>query len=153
MGSKRYDLVWGTALRSTTYLHRFIYWASRGTLGRRFPGGAQVVWITTLGRKSGQWRRTPLLAVEVDGGWGIAGSNAGQEKIPGWVFNVEAHDRGQIEVDGLVYQARFTQVTGELRDRIYSALISRWSAYDMYQRKINREIPVFHVTAEQPRQD
>ena len=93
MGSKSYDLVWGTVLRTTTVLHRAIHTLSKGRLGRRFPGGAQVVWITTLGRRSGEWRRTPLLAIPDSGGWGIAGSNAGQEEIPGWVFNVRAHDQ------------------------------------------------------------
>ena len=145
MGSKGYDLLWGTALRSTTYVHRFINWASNGKLGRRFPGGAQVVWITTLGRKSGEWRRTPLLAVAIDGGWGIAGSNAGQEKIPGWVYNVEAHDRGQIEVDGQIHEAVFTRISGDLSSQIYQGLISQWSAYEMYQRNIQREIPIFLV--------
>jgi deazaflavin-dependent oxidoreductase (nitroreductase family) len=145
VGSKSYDLVWGTALRTTTHLHKFVYWASKGKLGRTFPGGAQVVWITTLGRKSGDWRSTPLLAVPMDDGWGIAGSNAGQEKIPGWVFNVEAHDRGRISIDGNEIEAIFTRVEGELKERIYSGLISQWSAYDMYQRNIKREIPVFLV--------
>ena len=145
MGSKSYDALWGTALRTTTHLHKFVHWASKGKLGRTFPGGAQVVWITTLGRKSGDWRSTPLLAVPMDGGWGIAGSNAGQEKIPGWVFNVEAHDRGRISIDGNEIEAVFTRVEGELKERIYSGLISQWSAYDMYQRNIKREIPVFMV--------
>lgn len=145
MGSKTYDALWGTALRTTTHLHKFVHWASKGKLGRTFPGGAQVVWITTLGRKSGDWRSTPLLAVPVDGGWGIAGSNAGQERIPGWVFNVEAHDRGRISIDGNEVEAIFTRVEGELKERIYSGLISQWSAYDMYQRNIKREIPVFLV--------
>lgn len=146
MGSRAYDVVWGTALRTTTRLHRFIYWASRGSLGKKFPGGAQVVWITTLGRKSGQWRKTPLLAVAIEGAWGIAGSNAGQEKVPGWVYNVQAHDQGMIEIDGQESQAQFTQVDGEMRDRIYQGLVSKWSSYDMYQRNIKREIPVFLVT-------
>jgi deazaflavin-dependent oxidoreductase (nitroreductase family) len=145
VGSKSYDALWGTALRTTTHLHKFVHWASKGKLGRTFPGGAQVVWITTLGRKSGDWRSTPLLAVPIDGGWGIAGSNAGQERIPGWVFNVEAHDRGRISIDGNKMEAIFTRVEGELKERIYSGLISKWSAYDMYQHNITREIPVFLV--------
>ena len=120
MGSKSYDLVWGTVLRTTTVLHRVIYTLSKGRLGRRFPGGAQVVWITTLGRRSGEWRRTPLLAIPDSGGWGIAGSNAGQEEIPGWVFNVRAHDQGKIEIDGEVSEAVFTEVQGEEAARIYS---------------------------------
>ncbi len=119
---------------------------SGGRLGRHFPGGAQVVWITTLGRKSGEWRKTPLLAVPDSGGWGIAGSNAGQEKIPGWVFNVRAHDQGRVEIDGEVSEAVFTEVHGEDAARIYSALGDSWSSYRMYERNIERDIPVFRVT-------
>lgn len=143
MGSRRYDTLWGITLRTTTRLHRFVHWASRGKLGNTFPGGAQVVWITTLGRKSGEWRRTPLLGVPIDGGWGIAGSNAGQEKVPGWVFNVSAHGRGRIEIGGGACDVEFIRVEGELRNRIYSGLVTQWSAYNMYQRNITREIPVY----------
>lgn len=146
MGSRAYDLVWGTALRTTTRLHRVIDRLSGGRLGRRFPGGAQVVWISTLGRKSGEWRRTPLLAVPYQGGWGIAGSNAGQEKIPGWVFNVRAHPEGTIEVEGITRAAHFTEVHGEAKDQIYRGLVDSWSAYDMYAKNIRREIPVFLAT-------
>jgi deazaflavin-dependent oxidoreductase (nitroreductase family) len=148
VGSRSYDIVWGTALRTTTRLHKLVHWASRGKLWRTFPGGAQVVWITTLGRKSGQWRKTPLLAVPIDGGWGIAGSNAGQERIPGWVYNVNAHNKGKIDVDGQEMQVTFTQVFGDLKDHIYSGLTKQWSAYDMYQRNINREIPVYLIQRE-----
>jgi len=104
-----------------------------------------VVWITTLGRKSGQWRKTPLLGFPVNGAWGIAGSNAGQERVPGWVFNVESYGRGRIEVNGKESEATFTRLEGELRDQIYQGLINQWSGYDMYAKNIVREIPVFLV--------
>lgn len=146
VGSRAYDLVWGTALRTTTRVHRVVDRLSGGRLGRRFPGGAQVVWITTLGRKSGEWRRTPLLAVPYRGGWGIAGSNAGQEKIPGWVFNVRAHPHGRIEIDDHTFPAHFVEVTGHDKEQIYRGLADSWSAYDMYAKNIRREIPVFLVT-------
>ena len=143
VGSRGYDLLWGTALRATTISHRLLDRISGGRLMRRFPGGAQVVWITTLGRKSGQWRRTPLLGVRVDEGWGIAGSNAGQERVPGWVFNVQAHAEGTIEVDGDVRECTFRQVSGDEARDIYSRLGDSWSSYRMYERNIQREIPVF----------
>lgn len=114
---------------------------------RRFPGGAQVVWITTLGRKSGEWRRTPLLGVptHLDGapGWGIAGSNAGQEKVPGWVFNVRAHTEGRIEIDGAEQACTFVEVHGDQARDIYAKLATTWSAYRMYERNIQRKIPIF----------
>jgi deazaflavin-dependent oxidoreductase (nitroreductase family) len=147
MGSRGYDLVWGSALRATTVAHRFLDRVSGGRLMRRFPGGAQVVWITTLGRKSGEWRRTPLLGVPtlLDGapGWGIAGSNAGQEKVPGWVFNVRAHAEGRIEIEGTELPCTFVEVEGDTARDIYAKLADTWSAYRMYERNIHRQIPVF----------
>ncbi len=120
---------------------------SRGKLGRRFPCGAQVVWITTLGRKSGEWRKTSLLAVPDFGGWGIAGSNADQKKIPGWTFNVRAHDQGQIEIDGEVSDAVFREVSSDEAARLYQGLGEAWSSYRMYERNIGRDIPVFRVSS------
>jgi len=156
VGSRAYDLVWGTALRTTTVAHRFLDKISGGRLMRRFPGGSQVVWITTLGRKSGEWRRTPLLGVPVNNehfqGWGIAGSNAGQEKVPGWVFNVRAHPTGTIQIDDDVFECTFSEVDGELAADIYRRLGDSWSSYRMYERNIGRPIPVFvaQITTDDP---
>ncbi len=149
MGNRGYDLVWGTVLRTTTRGHRILHRASGGRLGRRFPGGQQVVWITTLGRKSGEWRRTPLLAVHEDDDpakpWVVTGSNAGQSAVPGWVFNVRAHPEGTIEIDGVSSPATFTEVTGTERDDLYEQLARMWSSYRMYERNAGRPIPVFRV--------
>ena len=149
MGSRTYDLTWGTLLRTTTALHKVLDRVSGGRLGRRFPGGQQVVWITTLGRKSGEWRRTPLLAVHEDADpakpWLVTGSNAGQAAMPGWVFNVRAHDRGTLEVDGVVSEVLFEEAMGEERARLYAQLVEIWSAYAMHEQNAGREIPVFRV--------
>ena len=149
MGSRGYDLLWGTVLRSTTVLHKGLDRISGGRLGRRFPGGQQVVWITTLGRKSGEWRRTPLLAVHEDGDpakpWLITGSNAGQSATPAWVFNVRANPEGTVEVDGVVTEVRFEEAVDADRDALYRQLTEIWSAYAMYEQNAGRPIPVFRL--------
>lgn len=151
MGSRSYDLAWGSLLRTVTWSHKTLDRVSGGRLGKHFPGGRQVVWITTLGRKSGQWRRTPLLAVHEDGDpakpWLVAGSNVGQAAVPAWVLNLRAHDRGTVEVAGVVRDAVFEEAIGEERDRLYRQLVAMWSSYEMYERHAGREIPVFRVTA------
>lgn len=149
VGGRAYDLWWGTALRTTTRLHRILDRASGGRLGRRFPGGQQVVWITTRGRRSGEWRRTPLLAVREDGDpakpWLVTGSNAGQAAVPGWVFNARDHDRGTVEVDGVLRDALFAEAVGAERARLYAQLARIWKSYELYERNAGREIPVFRV--------
>ena len=145
MDKRLYDLVWGTTLRTTTALHRVVHKASGGRLWRRMPGGGQVVWITTLGRKSGQWRTNPLLAAQVDGGWCIAGSNAGQAKVPGWVFNAREHPDGFCLIGDDAWRCRFVEVEGEDRDALYARLTSVWKSYETYAENAGRYIPVFRI--------
>ena len=151
MGNRGYDLVWGTTLRTVTWSHKILDRVSGGRLGRHFPGGQQVIWITTLGRRSGEWRRTPLLAVREDGDpakpWLVTGSNAGQAAVPGWVFNARDHGEGTVEVDGVSSPARFEEVTGPERDAMYAQLARMWKSYEMYERHAGRTIPVFRVIA------
>jgi len=150
----RYDAVMGLTLRSLTRGHRVLHRVTRGRLGRHFPGGQQIVWITTLGRRSGQWRSNPLLAVRdgtsgsgVEGAavWVVAGSNAGQAKVPGWVFNVRAHPLGWLQVGEQRWECRVDEVTGDDRDRLYRALEQEWKSFATYQRMAGRYIPVFRV--------
>ena len=154
----RYDATMGLILRTLTRGHRVLYQVTGGRVGRRFPGGAVVVWITSLGRKSGVWRRNPLLGardleyatthgVSVDRApWIVAGSNAGQDVTPAWVFNVRAHNEGFLEVDGVHYLARFEEVTDhDERRRVYGLLTKIWSAFRTYEQWAQREIPVFRI--------
>lgn len=155
-GKAAYDAAMGLLLRSVTRGHRVLYRVSGGRLGRRFPGGAVVVWITSLGRKSGQWRRNPLLGAPdheyadahglARAPWVVAGSNAGQEKVPAWVHNVRAHAEGWIEIDGRHHLARFEELTEPVeRDRSYGLLVSVWRAFRSYREVAGREIPVFRI--------
>lgn len=154
----RYDAIMGLVLRTVTRGHRVLYKATGGRVGRRFPGGAVVVWITSLGRKSGVWRRNPLLGARdreyatAQGlppdrtPWIVAGSNAGQDTTPAWVFNVRAHAEGFLEVDGVHYLARFEEVTDhDERRRVYGLLTQVWSAFRTYEQWAQREIPVFRI--------
>ena len=61
--------------------------------------------LTVIGRKSGQPRSTPLLAVPRGGDWLIAGSNFGGPKQPVWVVNIETGATvGFLRFDDLVQE-------------------------------------------------
>lgn len=145
MNKKLYDLFWGFTLRTTTRGHRLLHRISSGRLGRRFPGGGQIIWVTTLGRTSGQWRTTPLLATAESGDWVVTGSNAGQAKVPGWVYNMRADPDGYCLVDDTAWTAHFIEVEGPERDALYAQLIETWKGYSMYADHAGRYIPVFRV--------
>ena len=145
VGSASYDRFWGSIIKVTQYAHTAVYRLSGGRLWRRFPGGAQVVWITTKGRKSGEWRTAPLLAAPVDRDWAIAGSNAGTERVPSWVYNLADDDQGFIEIDGVKYAATFREVHGAERAELYAALQRGWKFYKNYEQHAKRTIPVYRV--------
>ena len=151
---RTYDAVMGLVLRSTTRGHRVLHRVSGGRLGRRFPGGQRVVWISTLGRKSGTWRKSPLLSMRdgdaADAPFVVTGSNAGQAKVPGWVFNARANPEGYVEIDGAHFRATFTEAVDADRDALYERLTSMWSAYATYEDHAGRYIPVFRVVVGEP---
>ncbi len=146
MGSPAYDRTWGTFVGAVTRVHRVVHRATGGRLEIRLPGGGRGVWITTHGRRSGQWRRTPLLSIQdtqEPGVWIIAGSNGGQERLPGWVYNVQANHIGKLEVARRTWPVRFEEVHGADRERCYAQLTRTWPMYRSYERKAERPIPVF----------
>ena len=146
----RYDRMMHAVLSTTTRAHQVLHRVSGGRLGRRFPGGVTVVWLTVPGRRSGQPRTTPLLSVrdDVTGGWIVAGSNGGQSSAPAWVLNARATDVGRIEVDGVGSDVRVEEVTdpGE-RARCYQQLVGVWRWFAGYARRTQdvRQIPVFRL--------
>ena len=75
----------------------------------------------------------------------VAGSNAGQERVPGWVHNARASGDGFAEVDGVVWTARIDEAEGADRDGLYAQLATTWGAFEGYERRSGRYIPVFRV--------
>ena len=150
MDARLYDPLMRATLNTVTVAHRLLHRATGGRIGRRFPGGGHVVWLTVVGRKSGQPRTVPLLGIQDGEGpgaaWVVTGSNGGQTKAPAWVFNARANPDGQLEVDGERFPVRVEEVVDPPeRDRLYAALTGKWKGYASYARRASRQIPVFRL--------
>lgn len=147
-----YDRLIRWTLRTLTTIHRVVHRRTRGRIGRHFPGGAPVVWLTVPGRKSGIPRTTPLLGVQRrDGSWVVAGSGAGDSKEPLWSLNTRAAAESQAEC-GLEYAGQRWRVRvrvledPEERADAYGLLIGRWRFFASYAKRAGRTIPVFLLT-------
>jgi deazaflavin-dependent oxidoreductase (nitroreductase family) len=57
--------------------------------------------LTTLGRKTGKQRVTPVMYIRDGENYVVTASNAGREKQPTWFVNLQANPQTAIEVDGL----------------------------------------------------
>jgi deazaflavin-dependent oxidoreductase (nitroreductase family) len=122
-----------------------LYMASGGTEGTDLKG-KPVILLTTIGVKSGKLRKTPLMRVEHDGEYAVVASLGGAPKHPVWYHNIKKHPRVELQ-DGTSsadYEAR--EVFGEEKATWWQRAVEVWPDYADYQRKTDREIPVFVLT-------
>jgi deazaflavin-dependent oxidoreductase (nitroreductase family) len=122
-----------------------LYMASGGTEGTELKG-KPVILLTTIGAKTGKIRKTPLMRVEHSGEYAVVASLGGAPKHPVWYHNIIKHPRVELQ-DGTgsaEYQAR--EVFGEEKAAWWRRAVEVWPDYADYQRKTDREIPVFVLT-------
>jgi deazaflavin-dependent oxidoreductase (nitroreductase family) len=121
--------------------HVRIYRETGGKRGYHWRG-ATILLLTTEGRVSGEPRTTPLIH-RVDGDrWVVVASKGGAPENPGWFENLKANPEATIQVKGEEVLVRATTAEGEERSRLWSLMAEVWPAYDDYQAKTDREIPV-----------
>jgi deazaflavin-dependent oxidoreductase (nitroreductase family) len=111
-------------------------------------GGTDGVVLTTIGRKSGQPRSTPLVWFPgADGSWLIVASAAGAPRNPAWYYNIAAHpDRVQIEIEGRSIPVSAAQLHGEEREAAWRAIVAASPRFTRYQQQTDRELPVIRLT-------
>ncbi|MGB2948715.1 nitroreductase family deazaflavin-dependent oxidoreductase [Rhodococcus sp. BGS-1C] len=118
---------------------------SGGTEGTTL-NGMPVVLMTTKGNKTGKLRKTPLMRVEHDGEYAVVASLGGAPKHPVWYYNVKAEPLVELQdgPDKADYLAR--EVIGDEKAVWWDRAVAAYPDYADYQRKTDREIPVFVLT-------
>ena len=142
-----------------------------GTRGGRQPGGFAFRWgnqlmagrvrkgrakflgfnalvLTTVGRKTGIERTTPVgWFPGPDGSWLIVASAAGAKGNPAWYYNLAAHpDQVQIEIDGRKVPVTAEQLHGAEREQAWQQVITAAPRFAQYQVKTDRELPIIRLT-------
>jgi deazaflavin-dependent oxidoreductase (nitroreductase family) len=117
------------------------YVDSGGEDGYLFNGYPTLL-LTTVGRRSGQSRRTALIYGESDGRYLVVASNGGAEKHPAWYLNLAAEPEVTVQVRDEVFQARARTATAEEKPDLWAEMVRVFPTYASYQEKSPREIPV-----------
>lgn len=122
-------------------------WVSRVTRGRLVAlGMARALLLTTVGRRTGRQRRSPLLYVRDGAGYVVVGSNGGAAVDPGWVHNLLAQPRAVVTVGGRHIHVVAWEVTGDERERLWDLLVTAWPAFGGYRtRAAGRVLRVFRL--------
>jgi deazaflavin-dependent oxidoreductase (nitroreductase family) len=111
-------------------------------VGSAFPRGVPVLLLTTVGRKSGAKRTTPLLYLEDGARVLIVASQGGMPKHPLWYLNLSSNPQVEVQIRRNVRQMRARDATAEERSRYWPRLVAHYRDFATYQSWTDREIPV-----------
>jgi deazaflavin-dependent oxidoreductase (nitroreductase family) len=115
--------------------------------------GMNVLVLTTIGKKTGMERKTPLGWFPAPAGsWFIVASAAGAAKNPAWYYNLAASPtKARISIGGREVPVTARQLHGVERDRAWEQVVAAAPRYGPYVTKTDREIPVIRLTPAEPK--
>jgi deazaflavin-dependent oxidoreductase (nitroreductase family) len=98
--------------------------------------------LTTTGRRSGEERSTPLIYQRYGDDYLIVASKGGADEPPAWYLNLQDNPEVEVQVKGDRFKARARTAASEERPGMWKVMTDTWPAYDDYQKRTEREIPV-----------
>ena len=108
--------------------------------------GYPIVVITSRGAKSGNLRKNPVMRVERDGIYVAIASKGGADDQPEWYYNFVAHPEVDLQDGPELKTYRAEIVEGDERADLWQLSVDTWPTYAEYQKKTDRQIPVFKLT-------
>lgn len=110
----------------------------------RLLAGLPVVMLTTTGRKSGQARTTPLIAIPFGADLAVIGTRFGEPATPGWVHNLEADPSAVLEYGGRRAEVVARPATTAQEEQIWATAAGIYPGYPKYRERISgRTVRVF----------
>jgi len=105
--------------------------------------GYPIVVITSVGAKSGNLRKNPVMRVERDGTYLAIASKGGSDDNPEWYHNFLAHPEVELQDGAEKHTYAVRLVTGADRVEWWDYAKHTWPTYAEYEKRTDREIPVF----------
>src|SRR4030081_883190 len=125
--------------------HVRVYRETAGERGYHWRG-TTILLLSTEGRASGQPRTTPLIHRTDGDRWVVVASKGGAPANPSWYENLSANPEASIQVRDEEIPVRAPTAEGDERSRLWSLMTEVWPAYDEYQQRTERQIPVVVFT-------
>lgn len=123
-----------------------VYESSDGATGTTIDG-IPVVIMYTVGAKSGQIRKAPVMRVEDDGTYLAVGSIGGAPKNPAWVANLRANPVIELRDAERTFTVRATEIDDpEQRAQWWDRAVNIFPPYKAYTKRTDRVFPLFTLT-------
>jgi deazaflavin-dependent oxidoreductase (nitroreductase family) len=123
-------------------------WANKMTVKRiRKNNSSDTLVLTTVGRKSGAVRETPVRWFPGgEGTWLIVASANGATRNPAWYYNLAAQPEVTIDVQGRRVEVTASQLAGAERAEAWKQITTSAARFAAYQEKTDRELPILRLT-------
>ena len=121
--------------------HAGVYRATGGKLFGRM-GKSPILLLNTVGRKSGKRRTSPLLYAMDGEDFVIIASKGGASAHPAWYLNLMANPEATVEIEDREVRVKAEEADSEEKSRLWQKMVEMYPAYDAYQEKTEREIPL-----------
>ena len=141
-----------TAQRILYPIDKMLFKASNGrTTVAGLTAGLPVIMLTTTGAKSGEPRTMPLVGTPFGDDIAIIGSNYGQERTPGWVYNLEADPSATVSYRETSVDVTARRLDDDDADRVFEVAARAYPGYGQYrERADHRVIKVFSLEIADP---
>jgi len=103
--------------------------------------------LTTMGRKTGQRRTTPVLYLEDGTGLIVVASFGGNDMHPAWYLNLEQCPEAEVIVKGERRRVIARKLTPEEKKLVWPRLVQLYPRFATFQQRTHREIPLMRLLA------
>jgi deazaflavin-dependent oxidoreductase (nitroreductase family) len=124
--------------RAQTWLFK----TTNGKLGNKFLRGAEVGILTTVGRKTGEPRESPLLFLREGSRIVLVASQSGRATNPMWYLNLVANPRITFRTKAGSHELVAREATDPERDEYWPKLDAMYPDFVNYRSYTDRKIPI-----------
>src|SRR4051812_36455970 len=128
---------WQLVTRANVALYRL----SGGRIGGRYDRAPLCI-LHHRGARTGAPRETPLVHLPDGDRVIVVASMGGNPRNPAWYHNVRAHPDVEVEAGGQRRPMRARVAGDEERAELWPRLLEVWPAWEDYQRRTERVLPV-----------
>lgn len=132
----------GTAIKWMSRAQTWIFKKTGGRFGDKFLRGAEVGILTTIGRKSGEERDSPLLFLQEGKRIVLVASQGGRATNPMWYLNLVANPRVKFQTKRETLELTARDATDAERDEYWPKLDAMYADFVNYRSYTDRKIPI-----------
>ncbi len=139
----------GVVIKWMSRLNVWAFKATGGRLGSKWRGGSNrfsapppVGILTTIGRKSGEARESPLLFLREGDRLVLVASQGGRATHPMWYLNIQADPRVSFRIKNEVLSLIARDATDDERERYWPRLDAIYPDFANYRSYTSRKIPI-----------